>query len=52
VTGVQHVAGADYLVVDVAGRGRLVPFVAAIVPEVDVPGGRIVVDAPDGLFEL
>lgn len=29
-----------------------VPFVAALVPVVDVEAGRIVVDAPDGLFEL
>jgi 16S rRNA processing protein RimM len=29
-----------------------VPFVKAIVPEVDVPGGRVVVTAPEGLFDL
>ena len=28
------------------------PFVEAIVPEVDVEGGRVVVDAPPGLLEL
>ncbi len=34
------------------GREGEVPFVAALVPEVDVAGGRVVVDAPDGLFDL
>ena len=29
----------------------LVPFVRASVPEVDVPGGRVVVTPPPGLFE-
>lgn len=38
-----------------AARGRgeiLVPFVAAIVPEVDVSAGRLVIDPPPGLLEL
>jgi 16S rRNA processing protein RimM len=30
----------------------LVPFVKAIVPEVDVAGGRLVVDPPEGLLDL
>jgi 16S rRNA processing protein RimM len=30
----------------------LVPFVAAIVPEVDVQGGRLVIDPPHGLLDL
>lgn len=34
------------------GRAGLVPFVEALVPVVDVAGGRIVVDAPAGLFDL
>ncbi len=34
------------------GREGLVPFVTALVPVVDVPGGRIVLDAPSGLFDL
>ena len=34
------------------GAEALVPFVEAIVPEVDVEGGRVVVDAPPGLLEL
>jgi len=44
-----------------AARGRargapdgelLIPFVAAIVPEVDVAAGRLVIDPPPGLLEL
>ena len=34
------------------GREHLVPFVRELVPEVDVPAGRIVVAAPEGLFDL
>ncbi len=32
--------------------GLLVPFVAEIVPEVDVAAGRLVIDPPPGLLEL
>jgi len=43
-----------------AARGRargapeelLVPFVAALVPEIDVAAGRLVIDPPPGLLEL
>ena len=52
VNDVAHVAGADYLVLTVDGHERLVPFVAAIVPTVDVDGGIVVIDPPDGLFDL
>jgi 16S rRNA processing protein RimM len=52
VRDVVHAAGADYLVIEVDGRDRLVPFVAAVVPTVDV-GARVVeIDPPTGLFEL
>ncbi len=34
------------------GREGRVPFVAALVPEVDLAGGRVVLDAPAGLFDL
>ncbi len=53
VDDVVHGAGGDLLVVR-AGEGRehLVPFVRAIVPTVDVAGGRVVVDPPPGLLEL
>jgi 16S rRNA processing protein RimM len=43
----------DLLVVRLTdGREALVPFVAALVPVVDPAGGRVVVDAPAGLFDL
>jgi 16S rRNA processing protein RimM len=52
VRDVLHAGGADYLVVDVAGQERLVPFVRAIVTAVDITAGVVVIDPPDGLFEL
>jgi 16S rRNA processing protein RimM len=52
VTVVRHEA-QDLLVVRRAEGGEaLVPFVAAIVPSVDVDGGFLVVDPPEGLLEL
>jgi 16S rRNA processing protein RimM len=43
----------DLLVVALAdGGSAYVPFVEAIVPVVDVDGGRVVVDAPPGLLDL
>ncbi|XRQ03802.1 ribosome maturation factor RimM [Actinomadura welshii] len=41
----------DLLVVRGSAGEHLVPFVAAIVPEVDVPGGRLVIDPPPGLLD-
>ena len=35
-----------------AGRTAYLPFVTALVPEVDVAGGRVVVAPPEGLLEL
>ena len=52
VTAVRHEA-QDLLVVRRAeGGDALIPFVAAIVPTVDVAGGFLVVDPPEGLLEL
>jgi 16S rRNA processing protein RimM len=34
-----------------AGAEIMVPFVAALVPEVDVRGGRLVIDPPPGLLD-
>ncbi len=54
VADVLH-QGQDLLVVQRPGRPGdpvLIPFVAAIVPEVDVAAGRLVVDPPPGLFDL
>jgi 16S rRNA processing protein RimM len=53
VTDVLHLPHGDVLVVRRAeGPEVLVPFVKAIVPEVDVTGGRLVVDPPEGLLDL
>ena len=50
LTEVVHGTAQDLLVIDVGGREVLVPFVAALVPEVDLAGGRIVVDDRPGLL--
>jgi 16S rRNA processing protein RimM len=53
VEDVLHPPGPDLLVIGTPDGGEvLVPFVRAIVPEVDVAGGRVVVDPPEGLLEL
>ena len=52
VIRVEHFPAQDLLIVRLPGdREVLVPFVKAIVPEVDVPAGRILVTPPAGLFE-
>ena len=45
--------GQDLLVIRAEGSRdeRLVPFVSAIVPEVDVAGGVLVIDPPPGLLD-
>ena len=52
VDAVRH-EGADLLVVRrLEGGELLVPFVTAIVPAVDLAGGFLVVDPPEGLLDL
>jgi 16S rRNA processing protein RimM len=52
VTEVLHGAGGELLALALpAGGEALVPFVTAIVPEVDLAGGRVVLDPPEGLLE-
>jgi 16S rRNA processing protein RimM len=52
VAAVRH-EGVELLVVRRDDGGELlVPFVRAIVPTVDVAGGHVVVDPPEGLLEL
>jgi 16S rRNA processing protein RimM len=52
VADVLHLPGQDVLVLTTpAGREALVPFVAEIVPEVDLAGGRVVLDPPPGLLD-
>jgi 16S rRNA processing protein RimM len=52
IADVIEIAGADYLVLTVEGAERLVPFVAAIVPTVDISGGFVLIDPPEGLLDL
>jgi 16S rRNA processing protein RimM len=52
ITDVLHLPGQDLLVVRRPdNRETLVPFVADIVPEVDLAAGRVVLDPPVGLLE-
>lgn len=48
---VEHNAAQDLLVIRTPEREVLFPFVSVLVPEVDVPGGRIVIDDQPGLLE-
>ncbi|MCT2277593.1 ribosome maturation factor RimM [Micromonospora chalcea] len=53
VARIDHAPASDMLVLRrPEGRTALVPFVKAIVPEVDLAGGRVVVDLPGGLLDL
>lgn len=53
VSGLESRPVQDLLVLRLSnGRTAWVPFVAALVPEVDVEGGRIVIDPPAGLLDL
>ena len=53
VGDVLHPPGPPLLAVRRPDGGELlIPFVRAIVPTVDVSGGRVVVTPPDGLLEL
>ncbi len=51
IVRVEHLPAQDLLIVKAGENEIMVPFVAAIVPEVDVPAGRVTVTPPPGLFE-
>jgi 16S rRNA processing protein RimM len=51
VLEVLHSPGGELLSVDRDGPTFLVPFVHAIVPVVDIAGGRVVLDPPEGLLD-
>ena len=52
VSEVIHGPGGELLVVRREGADdALVPFVHAIVPTVDVAGGRVVLTPPEGLLD-
>jgi 16S rRNA processing protein RimM len=44
--------GQDILVIEAPGAEHLVPFVKALVPEVDPAAGFLVIDPPPGLLDL
>ncbi|MEU5914125.1 ribosome maturation factor RimM [Micromonospora sp. NPDC047527] len=53
VVRIDHAPSSDLLVLRRPdGRTALIPFVLAIVPEVDLTGGRVIVDPPAGLLDL
>ena len=53
VNGLHTGAAQDLLVIRLPdGVEAMVPFVAEIVPEVDIDAGRIVIDPPPGLLDL
>ncbi|MDO4686044.1 MAG: ribosome maturation factor RimM [Corynebacterium sp.] len=53
VTGVMHGPAGEILEVRLtSGKEALVPFVHAIVPEVDLEAGTCTITPPEGLFEL
>jgi 16S rRNA processing protein RimM len=53
VVRIDHAPAADMLVLRRPdGRTTLVPFVTAMVPEVDLPGRRVVITPPEGLLDL
>ena len=51
VTGLENLPAHDMLLIrETSGETTMVPFVTAIVPVVDVPGGRVVLTPPGGLL--
>ena len=51
VARVDHLPAQDLLAITTADREVLVPFVAAIVPNVDITAGTVTLTPPPGLFE-
>jgi 16S rRNA processing protein RimM len=53
VDRVDHAPSSDLIVLKKATGGTaLIPFVSQMVPTVDLRGGRILVDLPEGLLDL
>jgi 16S rRNA processing protein RimM len=51
VARVDHLPAQDLLAIDTGNGEVLVPFVAALVPTVDIAAGTVTVTPPAGLFE-
>jgi 16S rRNA processing protein RimM len=53
VERIQHAPASDLIVLAKAGGGTaLVPFVSVMIPTVDLAGGRMVAELPEGLLDL
>jgi 16S rRNA processing protein RimM len=53
VARIDHAPSSDLIVLGKSGGGTaLIPFVSQLVPAVDLRGGRLVVDLPEGLLDL
>ena len=52
MTALEKTAAGPMLTVAAAGRETLVPWTRPIVVDVDRSARRIVLDPPDGLFDL
>ncbi len=53
IARIDHAPAHDQIVMDKPGGGTaLIPFVSQLVPTVDLAGGKIVVDLPEGLLDL
>ena len=51
IAAIIQLAGAFEIAVAEAKQPVLLPFTLSAVPTVDVAGGRIIADPPEGLFE-
>lgn len=53
VQRIEHAPSSDLIVLARTGGGTaLIPFVTVMVPTVDIAGGRVIVDLPEGLLDL
>ena len=51
ITGIIETGSHDVYVVRDGDREFLIPAVGEVIREVDLPGGRVVIDPPEGLLE-
>lgn len=51
IARVDHFPAQDLLIIKSGENEVMVPFVSAIVPEVDTANGRVIITPPAGLFE-
>jgi 16S rRNA processing protein RimM len=53
IARIDHAPASDLLVITWSdGRMVLLPFVTSMVPTVDIAGGRVIINPPDGLLDL